>query len=517
MRVTIPSATPSPATFTRAGAATYIDESGVLMYSATDQPRYQDGKLLIEGAATNLLLRSQEADNSGAWTRAAGPTYTVTANSDVAPDGATTADTVSMTTGGSSGLFQAVTVTPGTVYTFSWWAKRTADTAVAHRIYNNTAGADVLAVSSYYGAINATTWTRVSVAFTAPVGCTSVRVYPIAGNASLSSGAKIWGMQMEVGPAATSYIPTTTAAASRAADSYSGGYLASYAATSVGFPVQLMPEDPSDLWVSGTAYAVNDLVHRVSTHRVYMRLVAGAGSTAPESDGINWRDIRATQAWAPLVLTEDTKSTAIGNLYFTLSPTSQINALYMGGIGAASVRVVVQTPAGAVTLDQTTAMPAAYVPGSPNNEPGLSVDVSGAFVSGSKVHISLIGAGSGALTVASLRYLAAGLTFDLGGTLQGPRLGITDYSRKVTDEFGTTTFVRRGYAKRLTLELLIPTVEMATTFAILADLRATPALWVPSDTSQLAPLTVYGWCKDFGITVAYANDSLCSIEVEGLL
>ena len=52
---------------------------------------------------------------------------------------------------------------------------------------------------------------------------------------------------------------------------------------------------------------------------------------------------------------------------------------------------------------------------------------------------------------------------------------------------------------------------------VLADVRATPCVWIGADDAQLyAPLIVYGWYRDFSIDVAYPTTSYVSLEVEGL-
>lgn len=149
--------------------------------------------------ARNLLTATQAFD-SAAWQKSSA---TVTANTSVAPDGTTTADTLQATS--LSGVFQYVTVTPLTQYTFSWWAKRSADSAVAYRIYNDTTKTDIVASTSYYASINASTWVRMSVSFTPPAGCTAVRVYPCAYITGGAHGVIAWGAQLEVGAAATDY------------------------------------------------------------------------------------------------------------------------------------------------------------------------------------------------------------------------------------------------------------------------------------------------------------------------
>ena len=76
--------------------------------------------------------------------------------------------------------------------------------------------------------------------------------------------------------------------------------------------------------------------------------------------------------------------------------------------------------------------------------------------------------------------------------------------------------MRRAYAKRLTCELLLNTSDLAGALAILSDLRATPAVYIAATTTELNPLLIYGWYRDFGITVAYATRCLCSLDLEGL-
>lgn len=53
-------------TASRATTATYIDDDGILRTAAINEPRWQDGQLLVEGAATNLCLQSQ-ALNLSPW------------------------------------------------------------------------------------------------------------------------------------------------------------------------------------------------------------------------------------------------------------------------------------------------------------------------------------------------------------------------------------------------------------------------------------------------------------------
>lgn len=557
MRVIVPTATNEGATFTRATTATYVDEAGVVMTSGIDQPRYQDGRLLMELAASNLLQYSEDLRNTAdagstrPWTQFddTGDAVRVTQVTTTKPDG--NSGSVSKLTANTTGALQrqvsqvASGIADSAVVVFSAHVKAGEAPRVALKIgtKNNTyPGATfdlttggitsmVAGVLSAGATELANGWWRCWVIANVNTGGTTPSVIAQLKNTldadysgAIGDGLYIWGAQLEVASEPTSYIPRLAATvASRAADAYLGNYMISFAATSVGLPVQLLDEDPSAAWVSGATYAVNEVAHLAATHRVYRRLVAGAGTTSPSADPTNWLDVRSTQRWAPLALGEDTRAVVIGNLYFTLTTDQAGAGLFLGGIRASLVRVVATVPASSVPVyDQTYTMPDVSTESlgesySLGNEPVLAIPLPADLPVAASVHVSLIGAGSGAIKTSWIRYIALGKSCVLGGTLQGSRIGIADYSRKETDEFGTTTLVQRPYAKRLSLEMTIPNAEVQTTFAVLADLRATPAMWVPAEGPELSWLATYGWLKDWGITVAYSRTSLCTLEIEGLI
>lgn len=552
MRVIIPRAAPDEGSFSRASTATYVDERTIVCYSAANAPRYQNGRLLLEAAADNLLQYSEdlrntaEAGSARPWGQFddTGNAVAVLQVSTVKPDG-TTANTSKLTANTTGALQRQVSQTISGM---------TDNANVVVSVFLKAAEVPraALLMGTKAGTYPSATFDLVGMAMVSSSGVVAAGIELLAGgwcrcwlsanisnggttpgpviqlrNASnanyggaIGDGLYIWGAQVEYGISPTSYIPRTgTATASRAADgTFSGDYMACSASPSIGLGINYVSEDAADAWVSGTSYAVGDEVHVAATHRVYRRLVAGAGTTSPESDTTNWRDVRSTSRWAPVTLTENTPLQALGNLYFSLSGAG-VSGLYLGGVVAQSVLLTVVSSANAIRTTRYVELPAPVATWTDGAEGFAYIDLQGVTQTGDRIDISLIGSPVGAssgIAVASLRYLVAGQTAEVGDTIGAPRLGIIDYSRRETDEFGTTTFVRRSYAKRMNVEVMLPNSDLSRVFNLLAEVRASVCLWVPALSDNLEPLTFFGWCKEFDIAVAYTSRALCTMEIEGM-
>ena len=123
---------------------------------------------------------------------------------------------------------------------------------------------------------------------------------------------------------------------------------------------------------------------------------------------------------------------------------------------------------------------------------------------------------TGPSTVA-IGHTVFGPRVELGSLSLGASSGIIDYSRKVTDEFGDTEFVRRAFADEFSGQLLVVNGQLNSIKRTLRDLRATPALWVGIDDDTYRELlVVFGWYRSHRIAINYPNHSLIDLEIEGL-
>jgi hypothetical protein len=197
---------PSGITFTRASIGTYTNSTGTLITAGNDVARfnYVSGVacLLIEPAQTNLLTQSNNF-STAPWVAVSGAV--ITPAQFTSPDGTTNGWTITSGTG-NGGCSYPVTFL-NIAYTMSIWAKRQAGAAPIDFILAGT-DSGPLATSA--------TLSRLSFSTTTPSGPSFATFYT---NAITGNTSGFYGAQLETGSAVTSYIPTSGATVTRAADS----------------------------------------------------------------------------------------------------------------------------------------------------------------------------------------------------------------------------------------------------------------------------------------------------------
>ncbi|WP_417229705.1 hypothetical protein [Brevundimonas sp.] len=277
------------------------------------------------------------------------------------------------------------------------------------------------------------------------------------------------------------------------------------------------PETDYPAWSSATAYAVGARVILAATHRRYEALAAST-NVSPSTDPTKWLDLGPTNRWAMFDARVGTATSRAGSLQVGLAP------------GTIDALALIDTEAESATVTLTVGGVQVYSRSQTFNVGGVAIDnwfswffePLGQKTSMLFLDVPVYAAGQLSVTLTrdnpadsvSCGTLLVGRQLSLGDTEHGADIGIIDYSRKETDQFGVTSVVERAFAKRMTARVVMPTDAIDDIHRSLAALRATPVLWIGSESFE--SLTVYGFYKEFSIDIAYPTVSYCSLTIEGL-
>jgi len=336
---------------TRATTATRVNASGLIESVASGVPRldyYTSGgtagcpALLVEPAATNLARGVELLNTPTPATAAGGITVTTGSTDFLAPDGASGTITkyVGGTASGSNFLeyVSSTSVTAAGVHTFSAFVKAGATNplnfcALQFTAFTGASGTG----TSYFSLASGTAlttgasiqdygngWYRIiSAPYTIAAGdlAGSIRLlfaeanndasFPASGALNLTLYA--WGIQLEAGSVATSYIPTTTTSATRNADviTLSGAVSGCIGQT------------------EGTIYLeTNALISGSSDLFCFARATTNTVSISKNSSN----RIQATVYTSGLVLNIAASATVSGNLKIAVAYKTGDSALYINGV-----------------------------------------------------------------------------------------------------------------------------------------------------------------------------------------
>ena len=316
------SATAYTATTTQA-VTNYIP---VLLSAGGNQPRFDHDPttgeslgLLIEEQRTNLLTYSAQFDNA-AWVK---NVATVTANTMVSPDGTLNAD-ILLPDSSSSDVhqFEQFFTFSAIAYTASIYVKPygysycmfgvggTTGKGKYFDLVNGTVGADW----SNAGAAGTITsvgngWFKITIAFTAIAGSGGLilRVFNSNSFSSFSgngiSGLLAWGAQLEAASFASSYIATTSASATRTADTpiitgnnltswYSNNIGTIYASLSVPSSLNVFSNSAATLFSLGSGRVTSRIIN--TGYAVAILDQVGGGITTANSVNLNSENKTAT-------------------------------------------------------------------------------------------------------------------------------------------------------------------------------------------------------------------------------
>jgi hypothetical protein len=306
-----------------------LGSGGNIISYATDEPAFEfnaDGSykgLLVEPAATNLISRSEDITTGWSFSDA-----TRTADATTAPDGNTTADELTAT-GSGPRIYQGFSAST-VKYTASVFlkgngldfARITMLNGSGYQFYGLSGSGTV--GGSGGGTVDDATieaypngWYRCTLTWTQATATTVT--FLINGTQSISDATVnptgspsiyIWGAQVETGPIATSYIPTTTASVTRVKDDITLGSASSLIGQTEGTLYlevywRLATGTEQHLLSANNGTANNRLLIYNSNSPVELRMVAVANNSFQTIQGVSSTGFSGIQKFAFAYKTDD--------------------------------------------------------------------------------------------------------------------------------------------------------------------------------------------------------------------
>jgi len=280
-----------------------------------------------------------------------------------------------------------------------------------------------------------------------------------------------------------------------------------------------IPETDYTAWAVGTTYALGDRVRVVgaNVHQVYESLQAANTGHDPAASATWWLAVGATNRWQLFDPSITSQAANPDSIDVTLACTGRVDSIALLNIAAASVRIIMTDAVDGVVYDKTHGLAsdsgvrdwhAYFYEPIARKQDFVATDLPPYHAP--TLRIILSDAGNTVLCGA----LVVGFKKQIGGTQYGVKLGIQDYSVKTRDAFGNYTVLQRAFSKSASFSLLVDALFVDELHVLLSAYRATPIVYIGSD--QYGATIIYGFYKDFGITLAYPTQSLCTLNIEGL-
>jgi hypothetical protein len=283
-------------------------------------------------------------------------------------------------------------------------------------------------------------------------------------------------------------------------------------------PETNVPENDYPQWAGGTTYAEGDRVIVLSTHKIYESLQNANTGNNPVTEITWWIEVGPTNRWAVFDNSNSTKTTQADNITYTLELGVVVNTLGILSLtGASQITVTMTDPTAGEVYDTTIELNTYpqtndwynwfFGTRTQTNQyifkdlpPYVNADLKIEVIGDSTLAI-------GSIVLGQRRSFGKGIKY-------GARLGIQDYSRKETNEFGDIVLVQRAFARRGNFDLFIDASEVDRLQNFLSDIRATVCLWVV--TEDYESTVIFGFYKNFDILINYPEYADCQLELEGL-
>ena len=282
------------------------------------------------------------------------------------------------------------------------------------------------------------------------------------------------------------------------------------------------PMDASPAWAAATAYAKDELCHRVATGRVYRRITAGTSATPPESDPALWRDLRPVNRYAMFDDLRSTRSEVLaGPLTVSVEPGARFDSLALLGMRGQSVTVTTTTGAASTARTfplfgrQVASWYQFFTRPFVQRESLVLWDLAAWRNTTLTVDVQPLAGPSGA---AGCGVLALGRGEVLGELMWDFEADALNFSETEREFDGSLVLLRRRAVPKLTIRVRVDAAMTDAVLALRDQLNAVPALWDGFTRYPGSPYAqsarVYGIWRRFSVRPENKKYAIADIELE---
>ncbi len=510
--------------FSRASEAFYYDSNGILKTAGVDELRlgYNPSTLdylgsIIEGEATNLFTQSNNFSHAD-WEKFGSPS--LTSESAISPDGTLNAYLWDYDSG-SEGIYQEVAAG---VMRISLYVKRKTDgpmgdCLVLLRLAGTSSTFNIDPVAPSFTGTKAKIetlqngWLRISLSETFISGTVPAQIEPKGGEFYFAFAMVELTASELLANTPTSYIASGSEPGVRAAD---------IQGDNLGIVSSNIPEDDYDEWIPGVEYpAGSQVIVRENYHRIYEANVTSEDKYPPDNPG-DWLDLGATNRWRMFDMEVGSENQTISDgsensVEVLLSIEQPINSIILLNIYAANVSIIMRdSNSNQVYVHYQELLSPITSPSwwewffGGRSRTDTVVLTNLPLTRPATIEMVLDGVDG----PAKIGKLILGYGKDIGCVRYGTGVGIVDFSRKVRDDFGNNSVVKRRYIDRADFDVQIPTARVDEFKNLLANVRATPVVYI-GDTNFFSTV-LFGYYRDFSIVISGPKRSDCTLQIESI-
>lgn len=279
-----------------------------------------------------------------------------------------------------------------------------------------------------------------------------------------------------------------------------------------------VPENDYPLYDSGTTYNEGDkVIITTGVHKIYESTVTQTGVYPPENL-VSWIDKGSTNRFKMFDDAVASKTVNPNTINVSLTMNGLVNSLALLELNAISVTITANSQSSGLVYNKTIDLIDyseitdwyQYFYYEFQRKSTLVITDLPAY-NDLTVNI-IIDNNSGN---AECGVLGIGRQNIIGEALYGVKIGIIDYSIKTVNDAGLVNIKEGAFSKRADIPVKIENNKIDSTHSLLASNRARSIIYAV--TNRFDSTLIYGYYKDFDITIAHPAFAECGLSIEGLI